>query len=178
MAPDEVTASDLRAHGFDADRGQGEVAAVAGRLEQALAIAYSYLNRRERTRAEMRAHLERKGVAPPDLERAIGALEEAGQLDDARFARLFVQDKRELAEWGSDRIRPVLLDRGVEPELIDEALSEQDEDEVDRALALLRRRFPSPARDRRERDRLLGVLLRKGYDAETALIAVTMHTQG
>ena len=38
--------------------------------------------------------------------------------------------------------------------------------ELERALALLRRRFPSPPRERRDRDRALAVLLRKGYDTE------------
>ena len=73
--------------------------------ERALAAACRYLNRRERTQAEMRAHLARAGVEPKDVEQAIEMLVEQGYLDDARFARLFVQDKRELEEWGSDRIR-------------------------------------------------------------------------
>ena len=47
--------------------------------------------------------------------------------------------------------------------------------EMDRALEILRRRFPSPPRERRDRDRALGVLLRKGYDAELALDALTAH---
>jgi len=38
-------------------------------LERALALAYRYLNSRERTQAEMRAHLERKGIDARDVER-------------------------------------------------------------------------------------------------------------
>jgi hypothetical protein len=49
--------------------------------------------------------------------------------------------------------------------------------EMDRALALLRRRFPTPVGDRRERERALGVLLRKGYDSELALEAIASHTR-
>ena len=52
-----------------------------------------------------------------------------------------------------------------------------EESELDRALALLRRRFPSPPRDRRERDRALGVLIRKGYDSELALDALAAHAR-
>ena len=115
----------------------------------------------------MRAHLQRKGIDARDVERSIQALVEQGYLDDARFARLFVQDKRELEEWGADRIRQVLRTRGVDSEMVEEALAEHEPDsegEIERALAVLRRRFPSPAGDRRERERALGVLLRKGYD--------------
>jgi regulatory protein len=149
-------------------------------LEQALETAYRYLNQRERTRAEMRAHLERKGIGSRDVERSIGALAERGQLDDSRFARLFVQDKRELDAWGSDRIRQVLLSRGVDPDVVEEALAEHEQvagGELDRALALLRKRFPSPPRDRKERDRALGVLLRKGFESELALDAIAAHAK-
>jgi len=153
-------------------------------LERALAIAYRYLNSRERTRAEMRAHLQGKGIDERDTERSIQALAEQGHLDDARFARLFVQDKRELDGWGTDRIRQALTARGVDPDVVRDALAEHESEhehgqdsggEIDRALAVLRRRFPSPEGDRRERERALGVLLRKGYDSDVALEAIAVH---
>lgn len=147
-------------------------------LERALAIAYRYLNSREHTRAEMSAHLQSKGVDVRDTERSIQMLAEQGHLDDARFARLFVQDKRELDEWGADRIRQVLRTRGIDADVIEDALAEHEQNsggEIERALAVLRRRFPSPAGDRRERERAFGVLLRKGYDSDLALEAIAAH---
>jgi regulatory protein len=166
---------------LDAGRGKLDPAHPVGnaeRLQEAITRAYRYLNRRERTRAEMRAHLEGAGIDAREVEQAIAALVDDGQLDDARFAHLLAQDKRELEGWGSDRIRQVLLARGVEPELIEDALAEQSAGtEMERALALLRRRFPVPAQDRRERERALGVLLRKGYDVDLALDALAAHAR-
>lgn len=150
-------------------------------LEKALAIAYRHLNRRACTEAEMRARLERAEVDASDVEQAIPTLVEQGYLDDARFARLFAQDKRELEQWGGDRIRQALLRRGVPAELVEDALRMQpdegeSETEIERAISVLRRRFPSPVGDRRERERALGVLLRKGYDSDLALDAIAAHT--
>jgi regulatory protein len=125
----------------------------------------------------MRTHLARTGLEPKDVEEAVATLVDQGYLDDARFVRLFVQDKRELEDWGSDRIRQAVLARGVDADLVDDALARQDADgEIERALSLLRRRFPSLAADRRERERALGVLLRKGYDSDLALEAIGIHT--
>jgi regulatory protein len=143
------------------------------RLQHALGLAYRYLNRRERTQAEVRQRLEREEFGAATVDDTIATLIEQGYLDDSRFARLFTEDKRQLEQWGSDRIRRSLRERGVDPELIETALSEQTgESELQQALELLRRRFPQPPADRRERDRALGVLLRKGYEMELALDAL------
>ena len=149
------------------------------RLEHALAVAYRYLNRRERSVAEVRMRLERAAIPPEDVERAIETLIEQRYLDDERFARLFVEDKRELEQWGSERIELALLAKGLDRELVREAVTRAGpQTELGRALELLRRRFPSPPADRRERERALGVLIRKGYDSELALDALAVHARG
>src|SRR6201995_403733 len=136
-----------------------------------LALAYRYLNRRDRTEGEVRAHLTGKGVEPDAAEQAIATLRGQGYVDDARYARLFAEDKRALEGWGAERIRGALALRGIDRELIDAAIeADGDSDaELERALEILRRRFPSPPRERRDRDRALAVLLRKGYEADLAL---------
>jgi regulatory protein len=151
------------------------------RLQRALELAHAYLNRRERTVAEVRRQLERRGVSPPSIEAAIAVLTEQGYMNDARFAELFVADKRELEQWGGERIRRGLLARGIERDMADRALAagaELRKTELERALAVLRRRFPAGPADHRERQRALGVLLRKGYDTELALDALAAHAHG
>jgi regulatory protein len=159
--------------------------AIDEKLQRALDLGYAYLNRRERTVAEVRAQLERKGVSPELIDPAVRTFAEQGFLDDERFARLFVSDKRELEQWGSDRIRRGLLARGIDRELAERAVApgaggahpfaDEEPTELERALELLRRRFPDPPRERRERDRALGVLLRKGYESELALDALSAY---
>jgi regulatory protein len=146
------------------------------RVQRALELAYRYLNRRERTEAEVRQRLEREDLGSATVEAALSTLSEQGYLDDSRFVRLFTEDKRQLEQWGSDRIRRSLRQRGIDPELIEAALGEQTAaSELEQALELLRRRFSQPPADRRERDRALGVLLRKGYAMELALDALAAY---
>ncbi len=153
------------------------------RSQRALEFSFAHLNRRERTVAELRLHLERKGITAEAAEGCVRTLLEDGYLDDGRFALMFVHDRRELDGWGSERIRRELATRGVRRDLVETALEQHEaewgtgESELDRALALLRRRFPSPPRERRDRDRALGVLIRKGFDSELALDALAAHAR-
>lgn len=153
-------------------------------------IAYAFVNKRERTEAEVRARLERGGVSSEETELVIAELLEFGYLDDARYARVFTEDKRALEAWGNERIARALRERGVERELIEVALSEDggqgmfgdDADagagsELDRAIALLGQRFPSGPAAPRDRERAFGVLARKGYESETASDAVREWTR-
>jgi regulatory protein len=168
----------------DSPTTSGSATATAEeRLQKALALAFSYLNRRERTVGEVVAYLERKGTSAETAEAALTVLCGDGYVNDARYALMYVHDKRELDGWGSERIRRELSGRGIDREMIEQALAEHEaergngETELDRALALLRRRFPSPPADRRDRDRALGMLIRRGFDGDLALDALSAHAR-
>jgi regulatory protein len=141
-------------------------------LEEALALAYRHLGRRDRTVAEVRAHLARRGVEQAAADRAIAELREQGYLDDERYARRFAEDRRALDGWGAERIERRLVEAGVERRLAASVAGEAAESELDAAIAVLRRRWPRPPADDRERERALGQLVRKGYELELAYDAV------
>jgi regulatory protein len=143
------------------------------RLQDALDAAYRYISYRERTVAEVRRHLERRRVEPGTIEQAIAALHEAGYLDDAGYARRFAHDRRELDAWGADRIERKLRTVGIASEHIEAAIAEQDgEQELAAAVALLERRMRVAPADDRDRNKALGLLVRRGYDLELAHDAV------
>jgi regulatory protein len=141
-------------------------------FDLALQRAYRYLGMRDRTVAEVRKHLVAKGVAEALAEEVVDELREQGYLDDARFAQRFTEDRRRLDSWGADRIEQRLLALGVPREMIGPAVAHGAEAELDTAVALLRRRFPAPPESSRDRDRALGMLVRRGYDLELAYDAV------
>jgi len=146
------------------------------RLEHARAVAWRALNRRERTELELRGILAEKRVAPEDAAVVVGELLEGGFIDDAGFAERFADDRRRLDAWGSERIARRLRELGVAPEHIAAAVGEQDQDdELEAAVALLHRRVPTIPTTPRERDRALGMLVRKGYGLELAYDALRRY---
>jgi regulatory protein len=147
------------------------------RLQHALDIAYRYLGRRDRTVLEVRRQLEGKAVEPATIDEAIAELADQGYLDDARYALRFVEDRRRLDGWGTERIERKLLAVGVGAEHVRAALGagvgdDEGHDELAAAVAVLRRRFHEPPETDRDRERALGMLVRKGYELELAYDAV------
>ena len=130
--------------------------------------------------AEVVARLQQSGLPAEPIDAAVTELVELGYVDDARFARVFADDKRNLEAWGAERIARVLGERGIDRALIAEVVGSTGDDlsELDRALEVLARRFPVPAADPRERQRALGVLVRKGYDSDVAYDAVRAWAGG
>jgi len=133
--------------------------------------ALGALAHRERTTAELAAWLRQRGFATGAVEAALTRLIEIGELDDERFARRYAEDKRELRGWGAERIREALLSKGLERSLIDAALADGIEQELERAVELLERREAS-LDDDAQRGRALAYLARRGYDSATAYEAI------
>jgi regulatory protein len=146
------------------------------RLQHAREVAWTALNRRDHTVAELARLLARKRVEPAVIDSVIGELCEQGYLDDGRFAHRFADDRRRLDGWGAERIEQRLRTLGVDADHIAAAVSTQDhEAELEAALAILRRRFPEPPATPRDCERALGVLVRKGYELELAHDAIRRH---
>ena len=146
------------------------------RLQHALEVAYRFLGRRDRTVAEVRERLEAEKIEAEVVDEAIAELTRQGYLDDARYAQRFAEDRRTIDAWGAERIERRLLAVGVDPGLIAVAIGERDgAEELGAALAVLRRRFPRAPADDRDRDRALGILVRKGYDLDLAYDAVRAY---
>jgi regulatory protein len=144
--------------------------------EHARAVAWGALNRRERTEAELRALLARKRVAPEDADAVLGELLAGGYVDDVHYAERFAEDRRRLDGWGGERIEQRLRALGVDRELAARAAGGRaPAEELEAALTLLRRRVPEPPSTPRERDRALGMLVRKGYALELAHDALRRH---
>jgi regulatory protein len=140
--------------------------------DEALSLALEALARKERTVAELGSWLRGRGVEYGQVEEVVDQLVSTGVLDDARYARRYAEDKRELRGWGSERIRAALFERGVADVDVEDALGSGGvEGEVELALGLLRDRGAG-LEDASGRQRALGMLARRGYGSEVAYEAI------
>jgi regulatory protein len=144
--------------------------------ERAIDLAYKAVARRDLTVAQLRARLEKKEIPTDAIDDAVAELEETGFLDDARYAVQFAEDKRELEQWGTERIARDLDRRGIARDLIEAAVSSHSRDsELRTALLLLEQRYPAAPQDDRDRDRAWQMLVRRGYAPEIAYDAIRAH---
>lgn len=136
-----------------------------------LAGALASISRKDRTEKEIRAWLDAQGCGAEMAEVLVAHLIENLAIDDSRFAREYVRDKRELSAWGDGRIRDALIERGISRDLIELAISGDDQTQVARAVRFLAEKGVEPVDDK-ARQRALGMLARRGFSAEDAYAAI------
>ena len=137
-------------------------------------VAADLLSRRAWTEIELTRRLTRRG-APPDVAAAVVTdLIGRGHVDDAAFARHFVET-RVARGYGAARIAADLRARGVAAGLVGAALAELDPGvQLERARAVARRRLPVLRRiaPQRAAGRLRDHLLRRGFAAGVVMRVV------
>ena len=129
-------------------------------------ICLRLLTAAPRTRAELAAALNRRGVPGEVAEAVLGRFADVGLIDDAAFARAWVESRHYSRGLSRRSLSAELRQHGVDTEEIREAVSTLDpEQEVDTARRLVEQKMastrgqPPEARIRRA----AGTLARKGY---------------
>jgi len=175
-----VAAADVEACGARVgrmvDEALREALERAADAEAALRTALRAIAQRGHARADLGRKLVRKGHSKPAVEIAIERCTAMGLLDDAAFARHFVETRAARGR-GPVRLRRDLYAMGVAGSHVDAALAalpRGEQQSSDQALALASKRAGQLAgvpRDARRR-RLLAFLARRGYTGEAARSAV------
>ncbi len=124
-----------------------------------------------RTRAQLAEALAKRGVPPDAASSVLDRFDEVGIIDDVAFSRAWVTSRHSGRGLAGRALGQELRHRGVDPEVVAEAVAELDpRDERETAARLVRRRarqLTGVAPEVATR-RLLGLLARKGYSAGVA----------
>ena len=159
--------------GLELDEAGVETLRRDASAERIIGDAHRLLAQRQRSREELRRRLLQKEHTEEAVAQALVRLESDGLLDDRAFAQAFVADKRRFGGWGAERIRRGLAELGVAPDAIELALGHPDEDEeLERALAVLRRGGPPRPPLDAARRRAYAALQRRGFAGAVCYAAV------
>jgi SOS response regulatory protein OraA/RecX len=168
--PVEVVARMQLATGEDLDRPRLRELARELRRTRAVGSALRAVGHRELSSQRLRERLQRRGIPPMEREEALGALQRAGFVDDARYASRRAESLADRGH-GDAAIRWRLEGEGVPPDLVAAALSTL-EPEAERARRVVAARGPG-VRTARE-------LARRGFgeDAVEAALGGLIADEG
>jgi len=131
---------------------------------------------RERSSQELVTRLRQDGYPGAVVEPLVVHLTELGLLDDLRFAGMFARSKVS-SGWGRSRVeRALSQEYAVDADTVAEALAEVCplDDEAARAVDVIGSR---PLATPKDRDRVLRLLIRRGFTYSQARSAIDSSTQ-
>ncbi len=129
-------------------------------------ILLDQLTGQARSRSELATKLAKKHVPAEVADRILDRFTEVGLIDDQAFARDWVENRQATRGLARRALAQELRRKGVDQEVITEAVDAVDPaDEVEAARLLVRRKLPSLQRFDHVTQvrRLTGMLARKGY---------------
>lgn len=149
-------------------RAEVEQLLAADQLQRATDAAFRFLGVRPRSQREVRDRLLRAGFAEAVVAQVEAKLARLGLVDDAAFARYWVEQRQSFRPRGARLLERELRLKGVDPELAAEtALAAGDPtaaaEQAARKKAAALQRLP----DREFRQKLGAFLARRGFDWET-----------
>jgi len=165
---------------LDPETGQNDSADPEARARQ---ICLRLLTFAPRTRAELAVALSKRGIPDDAAHAVLDRFSEAGLIDDAAFARAWVESRHYSRGLAGRALRAELRQRGVDDDQIRDAIEDLGPDaEVTTARRLVQQKLastrgqPPEARIRR----LAGTLARRGYPPGLAFRVVreAMEAEG
>ncbi|MDD5495723.1 MAG: regulatory protein RecX [Candidatus Omnitrophica bacterium] len=130
--------------------------------------AYMLLRQRPRSEFEIRQRLKLKGYDPETIDEVITGLVRLGEIDDAKFAKFWVDSRMRLNPAGDVVLRHELKEKGVSAPIIDSTLEARKAAYDDREVALnmAREKFERLRKldKRKATKRLYDFLIRRGFE--------------
>ena len=133
-------------------------------LKRAKLRAMHLLNDTGRTESQLRTKLLRNDYPPDIVEEAIAYVKSFGYINDAEYARNFIENRKE--KKSKKEIYAALCQKGLPKDLIETALEERyaDDDSIAAIEAIVRKKkFDPKSTDYREMQKMMGYLVRKGF---------------
>lgn len=109
------------------------------------------------------------------VDEAICELIELGLVDDTAYAKALAAELSEYRHMSRRNIRLELKKRGIDRDIIDEAVYELPEDEIPAILEIIRQKYANCFDDEKGRRRMFSGLVRKGYNYDDIKQAIEQY---
>jgi regulatory protein len=123
-----------------------------------------FLTSRPRSEAETRQRLKLKGFGSEEIEKAVSHLKELNLLNDAAFAQYWKENRDSFKPRGQRLLKLELRQKGLEGEVIAEAIEAVDESDAAYRAACSKARTLASLDFQPFRQRLSSYLQRRGFD--------------
>ena len=136
--------------------------AMSKKLELSLHTrAMKYLVRREHSRAELHAKLLLLATPDDNVDSVLNELTKRGWLSDSRAAEQLVRMRRN--RFGMQRIVYELHQKGIGEDLINDALPQMRDTELEVARSIWQKKFGIPPENAKERAKQLRFMQSRGF---------------
>ncbi len=106
-------------------------------IEMAKSRAINYISGKLKTKYEVRLKLKENGFAEDVIDEVLDILEKEEYLNDKVYCEIFIEDKKKLNGYGKNKIKSLLIQKGISKNIFEDFLNgfEYDE-EFDNALKM------------------------------------------
>jgi len=126
--------------------------------------ALRLLSQREHSRRELERKLARFEEQPGSLAAALDDLQAKGFISEERVIASVIH--RRAGKLGTARVRQELLDKGLDPAAVADAVDQLRQTELERARAVWQKKFGTPPADASERARQSRFLSARGFSGQ------------
>jgi regulatory protein len=131
-------------------------------LDKANMRALDYLSRRPRSEWELRDYLKRKDYDTPTIDTILNKLSEYDYIDDLKFAKAWINNRRLLKPTSLRRLQQELIQKHVSKEVIELALQTDEGDEAGALREMIDKKRPQTRYQ--DDQKLITYLLRQGFN--------------
>lgn len=106
-------------------------------IERAKSRAINYISGKLKTKYEVRLKLKENGFAEDVIDEVLDILEKEEYLNDKVYCEIFIEDKKKLNGYGKNKIKSLLIQKGISKNIFEYFLNEFEYDEeFDNALKM------------------------------------------
>ncbi len=106
-------------------------------IERAKSRAINYISGKLKTKYEVRLKLKENGFAKDVIDEVLDILEKEEYLNDKVYCEIFIEDKKKLNGYGKNKIKSLLIQKGISKNIFEDFLNEFEYDEeFDNALKM------------------------------------------